>query len=1112
MNDSSSRTPEHDWYKDAIIYELHVRSFLDSNDDGMGDFRGLTTKLDYLHDLGINAIWLLPFYPSPWRDDGYDISNYREVHSAYGTLRDFKRFLKEAHARDLKVITELVINHTSNQHPWFERARNAPPGSKWRNYYVWSETPDKYTEARIIFQDFETSNWSWDPVAKSYYWHRFYSHQPDLNFDSPHVQKEVFKLLDFWFGLGVDGLRLDAIPYLFAREDTNCENLPETHAFLKRVRAYVDEHHPGRMLLAEANQWPEDAVDYFGQGRGDECHMSFHFPLMPRLFMAMKMEDSFPVIDILEQTPQIPETSQWGIFLRNHDELTLEMVTDEERDYMYRAYGRDPRHRINLGIRRRLAPLMDNNRRGIELLNSLLFSLPGTPVIYYGDEIGMGDNVYLGDRDGVRTPMQWSSDKNAGFSGTNPQQLYLPVIIDPEYHHEAINVETQQANGSSLLWWMKRMIAVRRRFAAFSRGELEIVHSSNHRVFAFLRCDGSDVVLVVVNFSRHTQVAELQLDKYAGFQPEEVFSHTLFPAVREEPYVVTIGSNDFYWLNLVRSGEETADGTGAAPLTITTRAWETLGGTLRSALETRYLPGYVRNSRWFREKARRLRKLTIEDSFSTGSKTPVAWVLVTRLQFTDDYTATYLIPLGLAVQDDAVHLREEQPGAIIAEVNLGREEGVLYDGIYSAELRETLLRMLVSRRRVNGGKGALLVNRSRLLRRAEVFADGSPSSRVLRAEQSNSSVLYRDQFFFKLYRKLEPGTNPEVELLRHLTERQSFSGVPRYAGSIEYESAQGERSDLGLLIDFIPSSSDAWTYTQDAIERYFEKVLLGDEVAGKEIRAPGAPLDVDPTQLPERFVEAADGFFLEMVELLGRRTGELHLALSNDFQDSAFRSEPFSRLYQRSLYQSLRSLTRRVQDTLRGVRDLPPDADEDVQSFLALQDTLLKRFARITERRIEARKIRIHGDYHLGQVLFTGRDFMIIDLEGEPARPISERRLKFSALRDVAGMLRSFHYAIHSRYLETVELRPEDAGRLQPWIRPWYTWVAGIFLRSYLETMGTSTCIPSDRESLETLLDVYLLEKAVYEVGYEINNRPDWVQIPLEGIRFVLGEENSGVG
>ena len=527
------------WHKDAVIYELHVKTFHDSDGDGVGDFRGLIEKLDYLQELGVTAIWLLPFYPSPMRDDGYDIANYFDVNPNFGSLADFRAFLDAAHERGLRVITELVINHTSDQNPWFQQSRRAVAGlpdrsgeqNKYRDFYVWSESPDRYPEARIIFKDFETSNWAWDPLAKSYYWHRFYSHQPDLNFENPAVHAAVEKVCDFWLAMGVDGLRLDAVPYLYEREGTNCENLPETHTYLKKLRAHVDEKFPGRMLLAEANQWPEDAVAYFGQG--DESHMNFHFPLMPRMFMALQMEDRFPIIDILDQTPPIPETCQWAMFLRNHDELTLEMVTDEERDYMWRVYANDPHARINLGIRRRLAPLLANSRRKIELLNTLLFSMPGTPIIYYGDEIGMGDNFYLGDRNGCRTPMQWSPDRNAGFSRANPQQLYLPITIDPEYHYEAINVENQQKNLSSLLWWMRRVIAMRKNYKAFSRGSLEFLYPDNIKALSFLRRYEDEIMLVVVNLSRFSQSAELDLSRFAGYRPLEVLRPKSVPIDQE---------------------------------------------------------------------------------------------------------------------------------------------------------------------------------------------------------------------------------------------------------------------------------------------------------------------------------------------------------------------------------------------------------------------------------------------------------------------------------------------------------------------------------------------------------------------------------------------------
>jgi maltose alpha-D-glucosyltransferase / alpha-amylase len=505
------------WYKDAIIYEMHVRSFADSDADGIGDFRGLTEKLDYLAGPGGDRHLAAALLPSPLKDDGYDIADYTDIHPSYGTLRDFKAFLREAKYRGLKVITELVINHTSDQHPWFQRARRAAPGSRHRNYYVWSDSPHRYKETRIIFQDFESSNWAWDPVARAYYWHRFYSHQPDLNFDNPEVKRAIIRAMDFWLSLGVDGLRLDAVPYLYEREGTNCENLPETHAFLKELRRHVEQKYSNRMFLAEANQWPEDAAAYFGDG--DECHMAFHFPLMPRMFMALRMEDRFPIIDIFQQTPAIPDNCQWALFLRNHDELTLEMVTDEERDYMYRVYSKDPQARLNLGIRRRLAPLLGNNRRRIELMNTLLFTLPGTPVIYYGDEIGMGDNIYLGDRDGVRTPMQWSADRNAGFSQANTQKLYLPVIIDPEYHYEAVNVEAQQNNPTSLLWGMKRLIALRKRYKALSRGSITFLYPDNNKVLVFVRQYEHERLLVLMNLSRFVQYVELDLSAIRAKRP-----------------------------------------------------------------------------------------------------------------------------------------------------------------------------------------------------------------------------------------------------------------------------------------------------------------------------------------------------------------------------------------------------------------------------------------------------------------------------------------------------------------------------------------------------------------------------------------------------------------
>jgi maltose alpha-D-glucosyltransferase/alpha-amylase len=539
------------WYKDAIIYELHVKAFADGNDDGIGDFQGLMGKLDYLQTLGVTCLWLLPFFPSPLRDDGYDIADYRNVHPGYGTLEDFQRFLNAAHDRQMQVIIELVVNHTSDQHPWFQRARRAEPGSPERDYYVWSDTDDKYRDARIIFLDSERSNWSWDPEARANYWHRFFFHQPDLNYDNPAVLREVLSVMDFWLDMGVDGFRLDAVPYLVEREGTNCENLPETHDVIRAIRRHIDEHYENRMLLAEANQLPAQVRAYFGEG--DECQMAYHFPVMPRLFMGLHLEDRFPITETMVQTPALPDTCQWALFLRNHDELTLEMVTDEERDYMYLAYSLDPQGRINLGIRRRLAPLLTNSRRRIEVLTAILFSFPGTPVLYYGDEIGMGDNVYLGDRNGVRTPMQWTGDRNAGFSRANPGRLYSPVIMDPVYGYQAVNVEAEESDPSSLLHWMRNMISLRKLFPVFGRGTLEIIKPTNRKVLAYVRCYGQDRILCVANLSRFVQAVGLDLAHLEGYTPVEMIGYSEFPSIGRSPYFLTLGPYDFYWFELQRT-------------------------------------------------------------------------------------------------------------------------------------------------------------------------------------------------------------------------------------------------------------------------------------------------------------------------------------------------------------------------------------------------------------------------------------------------------------------------------------------------------------------------------------------------------------------------------
>jgi maltose alpha-D-glucosyltransferase/alpha-amylase len=1121
------------WFKDAILYQIHVRAFQDSNNDGIGDFRGLTSRLDYIQDLGVTAIWVQPFFPSPLKDDGYDIADYRNVNPQYGTLDDFHAFLEEAHRRDLRVVTELVMNHTSDQHEWFQRSRHAAPGSPWRDWYVWSDTPDKYREARIIFQDFETSNWTWDPVAGAYFWHRFYSHQPDLNFDNPAVGDAMVEVLDYWLGMGVDGVRLDAVPYLFEREGTNCENLPETHAFLRRLRAHIDENYSDKMLLAEANQWPEDAAAYFGDG--DECHMNFHFPLMPRLFMAVEREDRSPIVDILEQTPLLPPSCQWAIFLRNHDELTLEMVTDEERDYMYRTYTLDAKARINLGIRRRLAPLMANDRRKIELMNSLLLSLPGTPILYYGDEIGMGDNYYLGDRNGVRTPMQWSSDRNAGFSRANPQSLYLPTIIDPEYHYELRNVEVQHSNPHSLLWWTRRILDLRKQFPAFGSGSFEALPSTNPKVFAFLRESDGETLLVVANLSRLSQFVELDLSRFAGHSPTEMFGRTQFPVIGNEPYRLSLGPHGFFWFCVsCRDASELTSSEQELPVVYLRRELDELfKGHMRKALGEALAP-YLRRQRWYAGKARTLQFVEVLDYFhlEDADAGPPTYLLLVSASYADGEPDAYNIPLMVVPEQQAKELLLTRPRAGILHVELGDEEPLtLCEATWEPALWQKLLASISDRSRVRGHQGMI----SGLQTSAYAhLAQGLPEKvqpSVHGGEQSNTSALFGENFIFKLFRRLTAGTNPDFEIGRELTEHKQLSIVPQIAGALEYRSDSGRQYSLAVLHQFVPNVGDAWTYTLDELNRFVERVQSIDV---KEFSAPVATrTDVnDPAAAPTNVTEAVAedtrkstlelsamepsplaqhvvGGFLSLAEKLGTRVGELHVALASS-GGSAFAPEAFTRLYQRGLYQSMRGQARNTFDLLRNqLHKLDADDRSEVQKMLECERSIYSRFGELTRGLIDAKRIRCHGDLHLGQVLFTGTDFVIIDFEGEPERAVSERRIKSSPLKDVAGMLRSFHYAAHAalRGQTNTLMVQHPAVSLEQWASYWSAWVSASFLRSYLVAAAPGKFLPSSRPQLEILLRAYLLEKALYELRYELNNRPDWVSIPLEGIQQYCGTQ-----
>jgi maltose alpha-D-glucosyltransferase / alpha-amylase len=1118
------------WYRNAVIYQLHVRSFSDSNGDGVGDFNGLISKLDYLQDLGVTAIWLLPFYPSPLKDDGYDIAEYQNVHPSYGTIDDAMRLIEEAHRRQLRVITELVINHTSDQHKWFQRARRAPKGSPERDFYVWSDDPEKYAGVRIIFKDYERSNWTFDHVAGQYYWHRFFSHQPDLNFDNPLVHEAVFRAFEFWLDAGVDGLRLDAVPYLYEREGTSCENLPETHAFLKKLRKHVDARYPGRMLLAEANQWPEDAVQYFGDG--DECHMNFHFPLMPRLFMSVRMEDRYPIIDILEQTPPIPADAQWAMFLRNHDELTLEMVTDEERDYMWRVYAADPAARINMGIRRRLAPLMDNSRRKIELMNALLFSMPGSPIVYYGDELGMGDNIFLGDRNGVRTPMQWSADRNAGFSRANPQRLLLPVIIDPEYNYETVNVEAQNGNPSSLLWWMKRLIALRKRTPALGRGEMRFLNPSNSKILAFVRADEEQQVLVVANLSRLSQPLELDLSPFVGFTPVEMFGNVRFPTIGADgKYTLALTPHGYYWFLLEPpkgDADAAIDGSAAPDVHISAADGRVLADdALRRHLENR-LPRVLPTRRWFVSKARSIAGVSIVDRFhvrGSGDDNNDAQraIFLTHVEFDEGEPEAYAIPLVAVPADAAATVATETaaptsapeaPSQLLVTNGDGRRWAVR-DGMSDPEFARLLLTTALRGRELRGQRLRIAGRRVSDPRTPLPDVDAL-SVHLPQREQSNTNVVFGEELIFKLYRKLGDGVNPELEIGEHLTARSEFANTAPIVAALEVVRDGGPPQTLAVVLTYVPHEDDAWSTFLDYAQRFFEGL---DALPPEQVNAlclPGDPGCAGGDEGPPQEVVTLIAEPLELVRLLGRRTAEMHAALADDQGEEAFRPEPYGPTYQRGLLQSMRNTMRATFQTVQQrSTTLEGEAAALARQMLAREHDIMTVFRGPATRGMRASRIRNHGDYHLGQVLWTGKDFVIIDFEGEPLRSVGERRLKRSPLRDVAGMVRSFDYAAWTGLRNHWALLPPEqhASREKHLrgARMWGAWLGREFVRAYVARARElrSDLIPPTVGEVELLLRAWLLEKALYEVRYELNSRPQWVDIPLRAVIELLGSPAS---
>jgi maltose alpha-D-glucosyltransferase/alpha-amylase len=834
--------------------------------------------------------------------------------------------------------------------------------------------------------------------------------------------------------------------------------------------------------------------------------MAFHFPLMPRKFMAIRMEDRFPIIEVLQQTPKIPETCQWALFLRNHDELTLEMVTDEERDYMYRVYAHDPQMRVNLGIRRRLAPLLRNNRRQIELMNSLLFSLPGTPVIYYGDEIGMGDNIYLGDRNGVRSPMQWSADRNAGFSRANPQKLFLPVIIDPENHYEAVNVEVQQNNPHSLLWWMKRLISLTKRTKVFGRGTLEFLYPENRKVLAFIRKYHDECMLVVANLSRFAQSVELDLSAFKGVEPEEMFGKSRFPAIAERPYLLTLGPQGYYFFSLTPRPAEAGAPAAEPPLMKVQASWENaLEGRGKVALEA-LLPGFLKGCRWFSGKGRTVQSVGIWEAIPLPQDSPEASLLLVQVDYTEGDPENYVLPLAFSSGEAAAHLQGTAPQAVVCRLEVdGTTKGILHDALWDPDFAMLLLETIGRRRRLKGEAGEMVAAPTRAFRSVLNADGGRMEPSILGTEQSNTSIVYKDKCILKLFRRLEVGVNPELEIGRFLTEEGTFEHTPKVLGAIEYQQRNSQPMTVAVLHAFVPNLGDAWSYTLDAVGRYFERILAR-RVDLASVPMPEKPLlDLIEEDAPPPVGELI-GTYLEAARLLGQRTAELHLALARETDNQGFVPEEFNEFYQRGRYHALVGL---LDQTFQLLRRRLPRLQEDVgrvaTQVLALEGDIRKRFEFMRERRLTALRIRCHGDYHLGQVLYTGKDFVIIDFEGEPARPLGERRLKRSPFRDVCGMVRSFHYAAHSvLFGPTAVVRPEDVAVLEPWARFWYVWVSAAFLKAYVSTAAQGAFLPRQREELKGLLDTFLLEKAIYELGYELNNRPSWVRVPLQGVLHLL--------
>ena len=1064
-----------DWYKDAVIYQLHVKAFADSNNDGIGDFAGLTSKLDYLQELGVTALWLLPFYKSPLRDDGYDIADYKVINPAFGKMADFRKFMVEAKKRNLRVITELVINHTSDQHPWFQRARSAKPGSPWRDWYVWSDSDQAYQGTRIIFTDTEKSNWTFDPVAKSYYWHRFFSHQPDLNFDNPQVFNAIVGIMKFWIDQGVDGFRLDAIPYLVEREGTNNENLPETHAVLKALRRELDAYAPGKLFLAEANQWPEDVSDYFGDG--DECHMAYHFPLMPRIYMAIAQEDRHPITDIMRQTPDIPDNCQWALFLRNHDELTLEMVTDAERDYLWSTYAIDPRARINVGIRRRLTPLMEGDRRKVELMNSLLMSFPGTPIVYYGDEIGMGDNIYLGDRDGVRTPMQWTPDRNGGFSQCNPAQLYLPAVMDPLYGFQAINVEAQSRSIASFLNWNKRLIAVRKSSRAFGRGSMTFIRPDNRAVLAYLRQDGDETILCVANLSHAAQSAEIDLSAFVGRIPLEMLGRTWFAPVTNAPFHVTLAPYGFFWFQLCAEQPLSYKALPLRPdypTLVWTARFNSLSNQLtRSALESEALPGFLKAQRWFADKSTRNFTTTLKSAVVLQDEDPGVALAVVDTKSARQ-TGRYLLPVVAAWgRPEGAALAD-----VVAAIRRGPREGALLQAASNPDFVRLMLRHLHDGdTRDRDGTRVSFTATEAFARQALPSVE---TARGVGVEQTNSSIIVNDEFVLKVYRQLGAGLNPEIEVGRHLAKRR-YANTPEFLGSAEIE-IDGKPHSIAVLHRFVLNQGDGWAQTTSYLDRFFEEQRL-------------MPASSPP--------EDAHGIYLSRMQETGARLAQLHEALSNADGDAAFEPRRMSKADLAAESKALAEKAEAMLEQLQGLQNPPEKARPMIAALAGRRKDVLARLKRETPKEPLPFYTRLHGDFHLGQVMIVKGDVFILDFEGEPRRSLEERRQPGIFLRDVAGLLRSLDYAGLAA-IERLALTLPDAVSASVGIEDaWRRSAGNAFIDAYYAGIEKLPIAPA-RDEMEAWLTILQIDKVIYEIGYEIANRPTWLHIPLIGLWKLL--------